>query len=95
MPELKEKKRCVHHKSNTNARARFFAQPNPPSASITNGARRQAVGFTDKQEMRLRVGDMRMARMQTCLSQLRRDMEQSKKLIEELYLEAHLDIKKI
>lgn len=95
MPESKEKTRCSHPKSKANARARLFAPPTSPSTETRNGAQRQVRDFTENQVMRLRVGDMRMARMHASLTRLRHEMEQSRKMIEQLYQEAHLDIKKI
>lgn len=95
MPESKEKTRCFHPKSKGNARARLFGPPISPSIETRNGTQRQVIGFTDNQVMRLRVGDMRMARMQASITRLRHEMEQSKKMIEQLYQEAQLDINKI
>ncbi|XP_017047814.1 uncharacterized protein LOC108092663 [Drosophila ficusphila] len=45
---------------------------------------RDATGFTANQEVQLKAGDMRMARMQIGLSQLRTEMEESSKQVRDL-----------
>ncbi|XP_017850462.1 uncharacterized protein LOC108605304 [Drosophila busckii] len=54
---------------------------------------RQATDFTSVQNLKLKAGDMRMARMQVSLTKLRLEMEQSNKLIEQMCQEAQLDLK--
>lgn len=46
--------------------------------------RRDATGFTAKQEVKLKAGDMRMAQMQISISQLRTEMEESSKQLRDL-----------
>ncbi|XP_016969217.1 uncharacterized protein LOC108037206 [Drosophila rhopaloa] len=54
--------------------------------------RRDAGGFTASQENRLKAGDMRMARMQISLSQLRTEMEESSKEIRDLCKAMRVDV---
>ncbi|KAH8415116.1 hypothetical protein KR215_003653, partial [Drosophila sulfurigaster] len=56
----------------------------------TNG-QRQIMDFTSTQELKIRAGDVRMARMQISLAKLRQEMEQSMKLVDQLCQEARLD----
>ncbi|KAH8356971.1 uncharacterized protein LOC110185129 [Drosophila serrata] len=46
--------------------------------------RRDATGFTANQEVKLKAGDMRIAQMQICISQLRTEMEESTKQLKDL-----------
>lgn len=55
--------------------------------------RQQATDFTATQQLKLRAGDMRMARMQISLTKLRLEMEQSGKLVEQLCQEAELEMR--
>ncbi|EDV58661.1 uncharacterized protein LOC6540754 [Drosophila erecta] len=55
-------------------------------------ARRDATGFTANQEVRLKAGDMRMARLQISLSQLRTAMEESGKQLKDLCQKVRLNV---
>ncbi|KAH8292837.1 hypothetical protein KR054_011979 [Drosophila jambulina] len=46
--------------------------------------RRDAASFTATQEVKLKAGDMRIAQMQICISQLRTEMEESSKQLKDL-----------
>lgn len=96
MPETTAKTRCVHPLSNSSARPRLFGQSSPSGStrSRTRG-RPEATGLTNNQEMRLRAGDIRLARLQVSLTQLRHEMDQTDKLIEQICQEAHLDMERI
>ncbi|XP_039479476.1 uncharacterized protein LOC120444036 [Drosophila santomea] len=61
-------------------------RPRPPRA------RRNATGFSAHQEVRLKAGDMRMARLQISLSQLRTAMEESSKQLKDLCHEMRLNV---
>ncbi|XP_052854178.1 uncharacterized protein LOC128263275 [Drosophila gunungcola] len=66
-------------------------QPHPRPRTHRQG-RRDAAGFTANQEVRLKAGDMRMARMQISLSQLRTQMEESSKQLRDLCTAMRLDV---
>ncbi|KAH8246586.1 hypothetical protein KR032_008886 [Drosophila birchii] len=46
--------------------------------------RRDSTSFTANQEVKLKAGDMRIAQMQMCISQLRTEMEESSKQLRDL-----------
>ncbi|KAH8266664.1 hypothetical protein KR018_007976 [Drosophila ironensis] len=54
--------------------------------------RRDATGLTANQETKLKAGDLRMARMQISLSQLRTEMEASSKQLRDLAKVVHVDV---
>ncbi|XP_043640842.1 uncharacterized protein LOC122611662 [Drosophila teissieri] len=61
-------------------------RPRPPRA------RPNATGFSANQEVRLKAGDMRVARLQINLSQLRTAMEESSKQLKDLCQEMRLNV---
>ncbi|XP_030377651.1 uncharacterized protein LOC115626422 [Scaptodrosophila lebanonensis] len=77
----------------TNLTAHVTSRPTPVHAHAGRSQRRHgdATDFTEKQEMTLKAGDMRMARIQVSLSQLRVEMEQANKTLEELCTVARVD----
>ncbi|KAH8404835.1 hypothetical protein KR222_004932 [Zaprionus bogoriensis] len=95
MPETIEKTRCPQTNPNPSARQRLFDQSGAQLSPSRANRAPQPTDFTNNQEMKLRAGDMRMARLQIGLSKLRLEMEQSNKLIEQLCQEVRLDIKRI
>ncbi|KAH8353115.1 hypothetical protein KR084_008990 [Drosophila pseudotakahashii] len=66
--------------------------PRHPHPHPQRQGRRDAAGFTANQEVRLKAGDMRMARMQIGLSQLRTEMEESSKQLRDLCKAMRLDV---
>ncbi|KAH8327963.1 hypothetical protein KR067_002256 [Drosophila pandora] len=58
--------------------------PNQNQRQRRTQGHRNAAGLTTKQEVTLKAGDMRMARMQISLSQLRTEMEASSKTLRDL-----------
>ncbi|KAM8715133.1 hypothetical protein ACLKA7_002214 [Drosophila subpalustris] len=89
MPETHDKKPCPssHSISRNNV--------NNSPLTITNRVRlsdqQKPTDFTATQELKLRAGDVRMARMQISLAKLRHDMEQSNKLLEQLCQEVRVE----
>ncbi|XP_016998309.2 uncharacterized protein [Drosophila takahashii] len=67
-------------------------QGHPRHLQPQRQGRRDATGFTANQEVRLKAGDMRMARMQIGLSQLRTEMEESSKQLRDLCKAMRVDI---
>ncbi|KAH8260224.1 hypothetical protein KR026_006645 [Drosophila bipectinata] len=69
------------------ARPRHSQHPNnanPRQGQLPAQGHRNAGGLTTRQEVTLKAGDMRMARMQISLSQLRTEMEASSKTLRDL-----------
>lgn len=95
MPETTAKTRCMHPLSNSNARPRLFGQSSASASTRSRTRRPEATGLTNNQEMRLRAGDIRLARLQVSLTQLRHEMDQSNKLIEQMCQDAHLEMNRI
>ncbi|XP_034474918.1 uncharacterized protein LOC117782082 [Drosophila innubila] len=90
MPETYDKNPCPTSHSNSRN------NNNNSQLTITNRVllcgQRQATDFTTTQELKLRAGDVRMARMQISLTKLRNAMDQSNKLIEQLCQEIQMEM---
>ncbi|TDG42055.1 hypothetical protein AWZ03_011512 [Drosophila navojoa] len=71
---------------NSNSNSDFSSNPNSDHFN-----RPQATDFTTKQHLRLRAGDLRLARIQVSLSKLQHEMEQSSKQIAALCQDAKMD----
>ncbi|KAH8329106.1 hypothetical protein KR074_003864 [Drosophila pseudoananassae] len=65
---------------------------NPSQGQLPAQGHRNAGGLTTKQEVTLKAGDMRMARMQISLSQLRTEMEASSKTLRDLAKMLKVDV---
>ncbi|EDW46064.1 uncharacterized protein LOC6617889 [Drosophila sechellia] len=104
MPETKPKMHCRPSngldqtvESDTRLAANLVTQRNlqlhpRPQHLRPQRARRDATGFTSNQEVRLKAGDMRMARLKISLSQLRTAMEESGKQLKDLCQQVRLNV---
>lgn len=90
MPETHDKKPCPS--SHSISRHNENNSPFTITNRVRLGGQRQPTDFTTTQELRLRAGDVRMARMQISLAKLRHDMEQSNKLVEQLCQEVRVEL---
>ncbi|XP_017068038.2 uncharacterized protein LOC108105810 [Drosophila eugracilis] len=66
--------------------------PRNPHRQRPPQGRRDATDFTANQEVRLKAGDMRMARMQISLSKLSTEMEESSKQLMDLCKAVRVDV---
>ncbi|XP_017857670.1 PREDICTED: uncharacterized protein LOC108610225 [Drosophila arizonae] len=73
-------------RTNSNSNSDFSSNPNSDHFN-----RPQATDFTTKQHLRLRAGDLRLARIQISLSKLQHEMEQSSKQIAALCKDVKMD----
>lgn len=78
--QSRQRHRSYHPNTNTNPNP----NPNQNQRQRRTQGHRNAAGLTTKQEVTLKAGDMRMARMQISLSQLRTEMEASSKTLHDL-----------
>ncbi|XP_022231933.1 uncharacterized protein LOC111080560 [Drosophila obscura] len=62
-----------------------------PRSRLTQG-RRDATDFTASQEVKLKAGDMRMAKIQISLSNLRTEMEETNKQLQNLCKTIKVDV---
>ncbi|SPP85792.1 uncharacterized protein LOC117587812 [Drosophila guanche] len=74
-------------------------QPAPPTNSrrqprshLSQQGRRDATDFTASQEVKLKAGDMRMAKIQISLSNLRTEMEETHKQLQNLCKTIKVDV---
>jgi len=79
-------------RSPTQSHPQPHPRPRHPHRQRPPQGRRDAAGFTANQEVRLKAGDMRMARMQIGLSQLRTEMEESSKQLRDLCKAMRVDV---
>ncbi|EDW13445.1 uncharacterized protein LOC6578081 [Drosophila mojavensis] len=82
----KSHSRKTSSRTNPNSNSDFSSNPNSDHFN-----RPQATDFTTKQHLRLRAGDLRLARIQISLSKLQHEMEQSGKQIAALCQDVKMD----
>ncbi|KAH8378052.1 hypothetical protein KR093_008739 [Drosophila rubida] len=90
MPETNDKGSYRKQVSNSKKSQKKNAQTAVAHRTRSNG-QQQIMDFTSTQELKIRAGDVRMARLQISLAKLRQDMEQSNKLVEQLSQEVNFD----
>ncbi|XP_023163992.2 uncharacterized protein LOC111594775 [Drosophila hydei] len=87
MPETKNNKlhnRQTSSSHNSNSNSDYDTHSGSRYSNSNASQRPQATDFTTKQQLKLRAGDLRLARLQISLAKLRLEMEHSGKLIAEL-----------